>query len=100
MTVLTLMRPQGTAHNAPGRRYWTVAQCDPLVGRTVEIRDWYATFEAKVLGVAVNERTGFVASLALRYADGRETPAFSLNVTREIAVLHREDDDPWVEAPA
>ena len=79
--------PQGRAHNAPGQRYWTVPQCEDLIGRDVTVCDWYATFRARVEGIAqVSPRTGFVTALTLTYAarDGQVTRPFSLNVTREI----------------
>lgn len=87
MPAETIVKPQGQAYNAPGQRYWTVPQCEALIGRDVTVCDWYATFPARVEGIAeVSPRSGFVTALTLTYAarDGVVTRAFSLNVTREI----------------
>jgi hypothetical protein len=84
----TIVRPEGTAFNAPGQRYWTIPQCESLIGRDVIVRDWYATFPARVEGIAEVGKSGFVTCLLLTYAarDGQVTRAFSLNITREIEV--------------
>lgn len=84
MQTTNVIRPEGRQAHTPIRSY-AVGQLQPLIGRTVEIRDWYATFRATVDDLVVSERTGFVAGLALTYEDGRSTPHFSLNCTREIA---------------
>jgi hypothetical protein len=83
------IRPEGRHHAAEGQRYWTVPQCESLIGRDVTVCDWYATFPAHVEGIAeVSPRTGFVTALTLTYAaaSGQVTRAFSLNVTREIRI--------------
>lgn len=59
---------------------------DAVVGRDVEIRDWYGDTRAEVLGVSLG-LSGYPAALELRLEDGRHVPAFSLNCTREIEVL-------------
>lgn len=89
MTAETIVRPEGHDHRAVGNRFWTVQQCEKLEGRTVEIRDWYATFQATVGPVAQVSDRGFVSLLTLTYQgrEGTVTRPFSLNVTREIAIL-------------
>lgn len=89
MTAETIIRPEGRDHRAAGTRFWTVPQCEALEGRTVEIRDWYATFRATVGPVAQVSDRGFVSLLTLTYQgrEGTVTRPFSLNVTREIAIL-------------
>jgi len=89
MTAATILRPEGRDHRAEGQRYWTIPQCESLIGREVEIRDWYVTFRATVEGIAEISQRGFVSALTLTYQSRHGetvTRPFSLNVTREIAL--------------
>jgi len=60
---------------------------ESIVGRDVEIRDWYGDVRARVLEVHISELSGYPCGLGLELADGRRVPVFALTSTREIEVL-------------
>jgi len=58
-----------------------------LVGRRVEIRDWYGEVRGTVLSVAISRTSGYPSTVELQSESGAHVPAFSLHSTREIEVL-------------
>lgn len=87
MTAPTILRPAGYMGHDNGPTRYTMAQGREILGRRVEIRDWYGEIRCTVTELHENELTGFLLGIGFTTDSGHAVPMFKLNLVREIEVL-------------